>query len=328
MQPQDTPEEALSMTWETAVKRAAIIRHVRDFFKARNVLEVETPVISHGTPTDCHLDVFSTGYHPAGARKQTGDETVYLRTSPEFHMKRLLASGFHDVFQIGKVFRNGERGRFHNPEFTMLEWYRIGMDMAGLIDETTALIAGVLGRNKILKTTYAEIFKKTIGIDPLSAGREEVIEYCASRGRDFPKDFALTDALQFVMAEFVEPELPKDAMVFVHNYPADQAVLAKLGPEDTRVARRFEAYCGGMELVNGFEELVDWKENERRQNIEIEKRKAAGKDALAVDRSFIEALKRGLPSCSGAALGLDRLIMLALGKKEIGEVMTFPWEKS
>jgi elongation factor P--(R)-beta-lysine ligase len=317
-----------SMTYEVAIKRAAILQRLRDFFKARNVLEVETPVMSHGSPTDCHIDVFSAEFHPAGARRPDSREAVYLRTSPEFHMKRLLASGYRDIFQVAKVFRDGERGRLHNPEFTMLEWYRTGMNMFDLMDETAGLITTVLGTTKIVKKKYADIFKEATGIDPLTADFEEVAAYCTSRGRDLPSGTSLTDALQFAMAEYVEPAFPDDSLVFVHHYPADQAVLAMLEPNDQRVARRFEAYCGGMELVNGFEELVDWKENERRQHNENAKRSAVRKAELPLDRLFIEALQQGLPLCSGAALGLDRLIMLALEKKEISGVMTFSWEKS
>ena len=319
----DNPQS--TMNYETAIKRAKIIQKVRDFFKARNVLEVETPVMSHGSPTDCHLDVFSAEYHPAGAGTDTRNETVYLRTSPEFHMKRLLAAGYGDIFQIGKVFRNGELGRLHNPEFTMLEWYRAGMSMSDLMDETAELITSVLGKKKILKKKYAEVFIETTDIDPLSTNLQAVTDFCVSQGKTPPPFAALTDALQFTMTEIVEPRLPHDALVFIYHYPAGQAVLAMLEPGDLRVAKRFEAYCGGMELANGFEELVDWKENERRQREENEKRRASGKPELPPDRFFFDALKNGLPPCSGVAVGLDRLIMQALQKKEIGEMLPFPW---
>lgn len=316
------------MNYETAIKRAEIIQKIRDFFKARKVLEVDTPIMSHGTPTDCHIDVFSAEYHPAGVRKQAGSETVYLRPSPEFHMKRLLASGYRDIFQIGKVFRNGELGRLHNPEFTMLEWYRKNKSMSDCMDETAALVTAVLGKKKIVKKKYAEIFKEATGIDPLSTDTQTVINCCTAQGKTHPEFATLTDALQFAMAELVEPGFPADALVIVHHYPADQAVLAMLEPDDPRVARRFEAYCGGCELANGFEELVDWKENERRQHEENARRAAAGKETLPVDRLFIDALRKGLPPCSGVALGLDRLIMLALKKQTIDEVIPFTWEKS
>ena len=313
------------MTFQTAARRAAVVQQVRDFFKARNVLEVETPVLSHGSPTDCHLDVFSAEYHPAGAGTDTRNETVYLRTSPEFHMKRLLAAGYGDIFQIGKVFRNGELGRLHNPEFTMLEWYRAGMSMSDLMDETAELITSVLGKKKILKKKYAEVFIETTDIDPLSTNLRAVTDFCVSQGKTPPPFAALTDTLRFAMTEIVEPRLPHDALVFIYHYPAGQAVLAMLEPGDLRVAKRFEAYCGGMELANGFEELADWRENERRQREENEKRRASGKPELPPDRFFFDALKNGLPPCSGVAVGLDRLIMQALQKKEIGEMLPFPW---
>jgi lysyl-tRNA synthetase class 2 len=315
------------MNFGTAKQRSEIIGKIREFFRARDVLEVETPILSHGSPADCHLDVFAADHHPAGARRQDRNETVFLRTSPEFHMKRLLTEGFGDIFQIGKAFRGGERGRLHNPEFTMLEWYRVGMDMAGLMDETAALLTAVLGGKRIVKKSYADVFREATGIDPLEAGLNEVAGYCESRGRPLFSGAALTDALQFAMAEFVEPSFAGDAVVFVHHYPAPQAVLAALDPDDERTAKRFEAFAGGMELVNGFEELVDWKENERRQKDENARRKAMGRQEHPLDRQFIEALKKGLPPCSGAALGLDRLAMLALGKLSIDEVLTFPWER-
>jgi elongation factor P--(R)-beta-lysine ligase len=316
------------MDYQTAIRRAEIIDAVRGFFRAKNALEVETPVMAHASPTDCHLDVFSAAYHAAGARAGVGTENVYFRTSPEFHMKRLLAAGYADIFQIAKVFRDGERGRLHNPEFTMLEWYRTGMTMQGLMDETAALMSAVLGKKEIVKETYAGLFVRTTGIDPLSCGIETVIGHLAARGTAPPRFATLTDALQFVMAECIEPALPPDKVVFVYHYPADQAVLAAIDPADPRVAKRFEAYCGGMELVNGFEELADASENERRQHEENAKRRAAGKSELPIDEKFIHALENGMPPCSGAALGLDRLIMLALQKPTIDEVLTFPWENS
>jgi lysyl-tRNA synthetase class 2 len=202
------------------------------------------------------------------------------------------------------------------------------------MDETAALIIAVLGKKNIVKKKYADIFKEATGIDPLSAGMEAVIDHCAAHGKTHPEFASLTDALQFAMAEFVEPALPAGDIVIIHHFPADQAVLATIEPGDSRVARlarvakRFEAYVGGMELVNGFEELVDWKENERRQQEENAKRSACGKEQWPVDQAFIDALKKGLPPCSGAALGLDRLVMLALKKRSLEEVLPFTWEKS
>ena len=210
----------------------------------------------------------------------------------------------------------------------MLEWYRADYSLSDLMDETAKLMTSVLGKKEIVKKTYAKIFSESTGVNPLSATIEKVEACCSEKGRNTPRFSTLTDALQFAMAEIVEPRLPPDSLVFVHHYPADQAVLAVLEPEDARTARRFEAYCGGMELVNGFEELAEQAENLRRQELENEKRRAAGKPALEIDRLFIDALKSGLPACSGAALGIHRLIMLALEKTSIDDVLSFTWENS
>lgn len=310
------------MSWETARRRGAIIERIREFFKARNVVEIETPVLSHGSSIDCHIDVFTSEFAASPSKR----ETLYLRTSPEFHMKRLLAAGYGDLYQIAKVFRNAEHGAIHNPEFTMLEWYRRGMDMAGLIDETAALLSLVLGDKKVVRKKYADLFLEATDIDPLTATADAVAAHCAARNVAPPRFDTLTDALQFAMATIVEPSLPAGAMVFVSHFPAEQAVLAALDTDDPRTAKRFEAYVAGVELVNAFEELVDARETARRQAEENEKRRALGKSVLPMDRNFIAALAEGLPPCSGAALGLDRLIMLALGKKNVAEVLPFNWE--
>jgi lysyl-tRNA synthetase class 2 len=314
------------MTPETAASRALIIQRIREFFSSRNVLEVETPILTHGSPTDCHIDPFAAEYHPNGWRGSAGSETVYLHTSPEFAMKRLLAQGFGDIYQICKVFRNGETGSTHNPEFTMLEWYRTGFTMDALIDEVCALVQAVLGTRTIAKKRYCDLFAETTGLDPLRAAIDDIAGFCQSHGLNPPPFATATDGLQFVMSEFIEPRFDPGAITIVSCYPADQAVFAAISPADPRVALRFEAYCGRIELANGFEELGDWRENERRMEQENEKRRAIGKPELPVDRRFIEALQKGLPACSGVALGLDRLIMAALGKKKLGEVIAFPWE--
>lgn len=316
------------MTPETAASRARIIQTIRDFFNARKVLEVETPILTHGSPTDCHLDPFTTEFHPSGWRKTAGSETGYLHTSPEFAMKRLLSRGFGDIFQICKVFRNGEAGRIHNPEFTMLEWYRHGFTMDALIDEVCALLQTTLGQRSVERNPYGDLFKAKTGLNPLQASIDEITKCCASRGKNAPAFATIIDGLQFIMSELIEPCFNPAAISVVSHYPADQAVFAALDPEDPHVALRFEVYCGGMELANGFEELGDWQENERRMVQENEKRRAMGKPVLTLDRYFIDALKTGLPRCSGVALGLDRLIMLALGKRSIAEVIAFPWDRA
>jgi lysyl-tRNA synthetase class 2 len=316
------------MTPESAALRAQIIRRIRDFFRDRNVLEVETPIVTHSCPTDCHIDPFATEFHPNGWRRTLGSETVYLHTSPEFAMKRLLTQGYGDIYQIGKVFRNGETGAIHNPEFTMLEWYRVNVGMNGLIDEVALLLQMVLGDRPVVRRDYAGLFTGCTGIDPLATDSAALARLCRSRDVAAPAFETVTDGLQFIMSEIIEPGFMADTITVVHRYPADQAVFAALDPADPRVALRFEAYCGDIELANGFEELGDWRENERRMKQENEKRRAIGKPALPVARPFIEALKKGLPRCSGVALGLDRLIMLALGKRSIGEVISFPWDSA
>jgi lysyl-tRNA synthetase class 2 len=316
------------MTWIAAQKRAAILHKIRDFFASRGVVEVETPILSHASSIDRHLDVFRAEYSPlagAPAEKRVG---VYHRTSPEFHMKRLLAAGYGDIYQIGKVFRNAELGRLHNPEFTMLEWYRTGWDMEALITETVACITAVLGEKKIVRTSYAQAFIEAIGIDPLCASVEEVTTACEARGLSAPRFATLTDALQFAMATIVEPSLPGDAVVVISHFPADQAVLAVIDGNDPRTARRFEVYGGSIELANGFEELGDARENERRQKEENTFRQSLGREILPLDRLFLAALAEGFPACSGVALGLDRLVMLALGQESVEAVLTFPWNRS
>lgn len=316
------------MTAEIARKRAEIISRVREFFRDRNVLEVETPVMSHASTTDCHLDVFESEFQPVGAHGESHREAAYLHTSPEFAMKRLLAAGYGDIYQLCKVFRNGENGRIHNPEFTMLEWYRIGFSMDTMINEVAQLLYAVLGNRPIVKMRYVDCFLNATGLDPLEISVENITAFCASKGRTPPPYASRIDGLQYIMAEFVEPTFPPQSVVLVTHYPADQAVFAMVDPHDARVALRFEAYYSGIELANGFQECGDPEENERRMVAENARRISLNKPELPIDNNFLQALRSGLPPCSGVAIGLDRLIMLTLGKKSIDEVITFPWERS
>ena len=317
-----------TMSWGTAQKRAALMRHIRDFFAARNIVEVETPILSYASSIDRHIDVFSSEYSPFVGTSAGKRERLYHRTSPEFHMKRLLAAGYGDVYQIGKVFRDTELGRIHNPEFTMLEWYRMGWTMEELITETIDCIAAILGEKKVVRKTYAEAFLEATGLDPLETSIEAVCGICASRAIATPAFSTLTDALQFAMTAIVEPSLPSDAVAVISHYPADQAALAVIDDRDPRTAKRFEVYFGGIELANGFEELGNARENEFRQRAENKERRKLGKEELPLDRNFLSALAGGLPPCSGVALGLDRFVMLALGEKSIEAVLTFPWKRS
>ena len=230
---------------EAARRRVAIVAQVRDFFTSRNVLEVETPVIGHGVSTDCHIEPFASTYIPGGTTDSEQRETVYLQTSPELHMKRLLIAGFPDIFQICKVFRNGEYGSIHNPEFTMLEWYRHGFNMLQLIDEVADLMKELFGPLPVSRHSYQDLFVKYMDIDPLDATIAEMNAIIKKNDSFAPFFSEMTDALMYVMSTIIEPLLPPNELVFVYNYPCDQAALSVLDDGDSRVARRFELYlCG------------------------------------------------------------------------------------
>lgn len=313
---------------ETALFRAKTVNIIRHFFAQRDVLEVDTPLLCHTVTTDCNLDHFSSRFHPSGWKDSEQSEEVFLHTSPELHMKRLLAAGFPDIYQICKVFRNGERGRLHNPEFTMVEWYRRSFTMMDLVDEVAALCSEILGEKKVQKKSYQSLFIEILDIDPLTASPDQLLSLCTKKGLCPPYNDTVSDLLMYLMTYCIEPCLPKDTFTFVYDYPSDQAVLAALNPEDPRVSSRFELYYQGIELCNGFEELTDWQENKKRMHTENEKRKKAGKPLLPIDNHFIGALAAGMPPCSGVALGLDRVIMLAAGKDSLDTILTESWENS
>jgi elongation factor P--(R)-beta-lysine ligase len=314
--------------------RAQVLRDIRDFFFRAGVLEVETPVLSRGISLDCHIDVFSSEFHPLGyARgpqvRGSGDGgTYYLQTSPEPHMKRLLCLGFPDIYQIGKSFRNGEKGEHHNPEFTMLEWYRKGFSLVDLMDEVEKICLIASGPLPSLRRTYREVFREYVGADPLELSLEQILGLPALSGRlPAPEVFpAKSDALDFIMAHIIEPLLPKRALTFVHDFPSEQAAQARVHEGDPRVAHRFEVYGGGMELGNGYLELADPDEYERRFDGENAKRRDRGKPELPKDQTLLADLRRGLPLCAGVAMGVDRLVQLGLGRENIRSVLAFPWD--
>jgi len=311
-----------------ARRRLEILDKVRTFFRSRDLLEVETPVLSRGISTDCHIDVFSSEFFPSGYGTPGQGKQYYLQTSPEFHMKRMLAEGYPDIFQISRVFRNGELGSRHNPEFTMIEWYRRNFTMNMLIEEVADLCRSILGRIQVLTMSYRDLFTGCGAPDPLEATTEELFAFCKSFDSCAPAFTMRSDALNYVLSGFVEPGIPHECMVFVHNFPSDQAFLAMVDQADPRTARRFECYYKGLELCNGYEELADSSENERRMNEQNEIRKTMKKPALPANQPFIEALQKGIPPCAGVALGLDRLVMVALGASSIDEVVAFPWEQA
>jgi lysyl-tRNA synthetase class 2 len=314
--------------------RADFLRRFRGHFQNENVLEVETPVLSRGISLDVHIDVFSTRFHPlgyprsAGSGPATGEADYYLQTSPEPHMKRLLCRGFPDIYQVGKAFRNGERGTHHNPEFTMLEWYRKGFSLEQLIREVEAVCRLAVGAMPAVRLTYREAFLERVEADPLELDLDSLLDLPALAGR-LPSREAFptkSDALDFIMSHVVESGFPKDRLTFVTEFPSEQAAQARVLERDPRVAHRFEVYGGGMELGNGYLELTDPDEYERRFDLENVKRRSRGKPELPKDGSLLADLRLGLPPCAGVAMGLDRLVQLGLGRTDIRGVMTFPWD--
>lgn len=316
-----------SMSWQHAKQRANVLATIRKFFNERDVIEVETPLLSNGTITDVHLDPFITQFNYSTDSNIEEAKALYVQTSPEFAMKRLLASGYGCCYQICKAFRHEQHGRYHNPEFTMLEWYRVGFDHFQLIEEVAALLRDVLACKDTESISYQNLFLREVNIDPLKATNEELTTLISEHG--MLSDWLINESskdtlLQFVMSEIIEPRIGNDIPCFVYNFPASQASLAKISADDSRVAERFECYFKGIELANGFNELTDADQQLRRFRADNEIRSDMNKEQRPIDDNFIAALKHGLPKCSGVALGVDRLLMLALGAKSIDKVISFP----
>ena len=308
---------------EHLTARARLLSQLREFFAQRDVLEVETPLLSQGTVTDVHLDGFRTEFphHHSGQ-----SQDLYLQTSPEFAMKRLLCAGVGSIYQICKAFRNEAAGRFHNPEFTMLEWYRRGFDDRALMDEVDALVQSILKVNPALRLSYQQAFEQHLALDPLSASLDEVKELVLTLSQDqWLKDEEDKDTLlQWLFSMHVEGQLgDADTPCLVYDFPASQAALAKINADDPRVAHRFELYFRGVELANGFYELQDSQEQALRFAKDNAQRRQSGLTEKPVDRLFIQALEQGLPDCAGVALGVDRLFMLQQDLTHIHQALSF-----
>ncbi len=316
-----------TLTWQNAQKRAQILQQIRQFFSDRNIVEVETPALSLGTVTDIHLDAFDCRYRFLSDNSIKQSAPLYLQTSPEFHMKRLLASGYGCIFQIAKAFRHEEAGRYHNPEFTMLEWYRLGFDHFALMGEVAELLQMVLACAEPSRISYQQLFIEQVGLDPLTASREQVLTLIEEKNKI--SDWLMSEnnndiLLPFVFSEIIEPNIGNSAPCFVYNFPKSQSSLAKICPEDDSVAQRFECYYQGIELVNGFNELTDSDLQQQRFQEDNNMRVSLGLTEKPVDKNFIAALSYGLPQCSGVALGIDRLVMLALKAEHIEQIISFP----
>ena len=297
---------------------------LRAFFSARGVLEVDTPSLSRAGATDRHIASFRVEDGRGGAR--------YLHTSPEFPMKRLLAAGYGDIWQLAKVFRMGETGRYHNPEFSLLEWYRVGFDHHRLMAEVTELIVELLPTLKQPpeSLTYREAFQRHVRLDPFTADAGACRAALQATGREVPQEAELDmdGWLDLLAGDLVYPALGMGRLTFIYDYPASQAALARVRPGEPPVAERFEAFLDGMELANGFNELADMAEQRRRFEQDRAYRKAHGLMDIPQDEALLDGLAHGLPECSGVALGFDRLVMIALKARSIDEVIPFPADRA
>lgn len=308
--------------------RAQLLARIRTFFAERDVLEVETPLLSHaGLPTP-QLESFTV--HPVSRPEASAG---YLHTSPEFPMKRLLAAGSGSIYQICRVFRADERGRRHNPEFTLLEWYRVGFDAPALMAELEALLKSLFDdtcpAGGIQRLSYREAFLQYAGVDGLDAAVEPLRRILVEHLIPVPDDMPVDDPdpwRDLVLTQVIEPRLPP--AVFLYDYPASQAALARIRPGPSPVAERFELYLDGVEIANGFHELTDADEQRRRFEAGNAARVARGLAPVPLDEALLAALAYGLPDCAGVAVGLDRLLMYAAGVDSIDAVLAFPWDRA
>jgi len=306
--------------------RAGYLQRARGYFAGQSITEVESPIVTAHAVTDPHID---------SLRCLSGDNRIkWLRPSPEYHLKRLLAAGSGDIFEIGKVFRDGESGSRHHPEFTMVEWYRLGFDLQDIIDDTIGLIK-TLGSTaahppvQVDQIRYDEAFKRHLSVDPITADATELAAVAESLMNDEMSEqlkFSLGNNrgmwLDLLMSHCLEPLFNNEALTVITHYPADQASLARLCPDDPRFAERFEVYYRGIELANGFKELRDAAEQRQRFEQDQATRKEFGKTVHAIDESFLQALEQGLPDCSGVAVGLDRIIMACEGYGRISDTLS------
>lgn len=327
--------------------RAKLNQDIRDFFSERGILEVETPLMCEAAIQDPHLHPIPTLYKPLGNNEDNAHTKLfYLQTSPEFAMKRMLAANVGPIYQLCKAFRNGERGRLHNPEFTMLEWYRPGFDHHKLMDEMEEFLKGILNISWCERITYQNLFLSRIQLDPFKASLQELEnaanfhkidinfqENSTANNNDLNKqDLNMDDWLNLLLTHVIEPSLGFNSPCMVYDFPPSQAALAKISmssqTNNFRVAERFEVYMHGMELANGYHELTDPDLQLERFKKDFELRKMLKHPEIPIDYHLIEALKVGLPDCAGVALGVDRLLMVKMGIKNIDEVLAFPLEKA
>jgi len=296
--------------------RAGLLADIRRYFAVRNVLEVETPILSRYGNVDPNMESICTG----------DLEALYLRTSPEYAMKRLLAAGHRDIYELGRVFRAGEKGRHHNPEFTMLEWYRSGMAYLDLAAEVVDLVRfcahGAFDQWAVKSVDYRRLFLEHTGLDPYFCSETELADCGAERGLA-AGPLSHAEWLDLVMAQIIQPALPGERFTILYDYPPEQAALSRIRADDPPVAERFEVFLGQSELANGYQELTDAEEQLRRFRFESRLRQQQGLEEVPLDLGLVEALQDGMPECSGVALGVDRLLMAILKLERIDAVIAF-----
>jgi len=309
---------------DVAKRRAALLRRLRAYFDACALIEVDTPALSQAAVSDVHIESLAV-------KSSLTSEPLYLHTSPEFFMKRMLAAGYPDIYSICRVFRDGEVGRSHQPEFTMLEWYRLGFNLNSIIQDTTQAIAIALQQPELSSNyetlNYQDAFLKTCGIDPLSCSIDALADVMAA---DQQLRASLGNEhrawLDLILTVKILPSLATDKLTVLQHYPADQAALARNCPNDAAVADRFEIFLGSTEIANGYVELIDSKIQSDRIASDQTYRKNHGLPKRPVDQAFIDALEFGLPACAGVAMGLERLQMLYDKTSDINDVITFAFE--
>lgn len=316
----DTPDFRPTASWPVLRLRAKLLKRLREFFDGRGFLEVETPLLSADTVVDRYIDPIEV---PIGAK------TYFLQTSPEFAMKRLLAAGATAIYQVCKAFRAGEQGRLHDIEFTMVEWYRAGDGYEDGMQLLSDFTEATLNLGPAERVSYREAFQQHAGFDPLTASPEAMAERSRARDISIPSSLPLSDRdgwLNLILAECVEPHLGQGRPAILYDYPASQAALARVRNEDPPVAERFELYVRGIELANGFHELLDPAVLRARNAENNRLRQHDGKSKLPSESRLLAAMEHGLPPCTGVALGFDRLVMIAAGATSLAEVMAFGGE--
>ena len=305
------------------LKRAQLLNQARKFFNERDVLEVETPLACSYTVTEPNIESF--GFWANGSMR-------YLQTSPEYAMKRLLASGAPDIFQICKSFHNGEQGSLHNPEFTIIEWYRHAYDLAQIMRETVDLITCLLNKNDaaldVNFVSYRELTERVLGAPLDALTEDEIKNLAAENGLVIPDDFSYMQGVDFLFSHRVEPSMDSKSVTVVFHYPSAQAALARLNDHDKTLADRFEVFYQGVELANGYVELTDADQLQMRFQNDQVTRNNRGQVPVDIDKHFMQSLHRGLPECAGVAVGFDRLMMLAVGAESLSEVLSFGWSNS